>query len=378
MTIPLQIEVFDKTFKQVGTVGNPKFATAIPRFMAPGLFTFAIAASHRMVSDLVADGARVRVLDAAGEHVMSGTVSRFAGVGPEAVAMLEFSVVDDFAILQQVLGWVVPTAGIDQQGTAGSNWTMTGAAETVLKTAVKQNAVDRLGLPITIPTTQGRGAPVSARLRFQPLYDRLFPVEDGAGIAESGIGVGLRQSGSGLVLDVWEPQTYLKPLNEKSGIVQDWSYSHQRATTTRVVVGGQGEAQLRVFRSRVDAAREAAQGWKRESWRDARDTNDPNVLYARADETLFENGPKTGLSITLAETANFAYGSAYKVGDRVTLDVGGLLITERLQECTLSWTADGGFVSRPRVGERSDDPDRTLAKRVVQLARTIRNRNTET
>src|SRR5690606_33184503 len=90
MTIPLQIEVFDKTFKQVGVVGNPKFATAIPRFMAPGLFTFAIAASHRMVSDLVADGARVRVLDAAGEHVMSGTVSRFAGVGPEAVAMLEF------------------------------------------------------------------------------------------------------------------------------------------------------------------------------------------------------------------------------------------------------------------------------------------------
>lgn len=379
MDLPFRIEVFDKTMTPRGTVGAPKFATVTLRFMAPGMFQFALPSTHHMIPTLLTDGARVVVSrEDTGAFLISGWVSGFRGEGPERASVFTFDVTDDFAILQNVIGWVVPTAGITDQGTAGTNWEMVGAAESVLKAAFTANAVTRLGLPYTVPGTLGRGSVVAARLRFQSLHDRLIQVEDGAGIVNSGIGVRFRQTAPTITVDTWEPTTHMRPITEESGIVREWSFSHDHAKVARVVVGGQGEAQLRLFRERVDAAVEASTGRRPEVFRDARDSDDPTVMYARADETLVENAAKSGLSITLAETKNFAYGKMFQIGDTMTLDVGGVQVTERLEECVLSWTADRGFESRPRIGEKSESTDARIISAVSRIARSLRNRNAGT
>ena len=378
---PYIIEVYDKNFAMRGPVGDPIFTTVIPRWMAPGKATFAVAATHPRIADLVEVGARVWFKTRDGQHLMSGWVVRYRVSGPERRAVFEFDVVDDFIITQRILGWVVPSAPITEQGTAGTNWELTGPAETVFLEALRVNAVNRLGLPIQIPTTQGRGLPTKARLRFQTLYDRLIPVEDGAGIINSGIGIGIRQryDAPGLTVDIWEPRTIVQPINERSGVVQAWSVNREHASATRAVGGGQGEGQLRLFRERVDPALEAAFGWKMELFRDTRDTDDPTIMYARLDETLAEASGSSGLSVDFSETANFIVepGKIW-VGDQVTMTLAGVTITERLQEATLSSTAGEGVVTRPRIGERSDDPDRALGNLINRIARSIRSRNTET
>lgn len=379
--LPFRIEVYDKNFAMRGLVGNPIFATVIPKWMSPGMATIAIPATHPRIADLLQPGARMwfKTGDTR-EHLLSGWVARYRVSGPERQAVFEFDVVDDFIITQRVLGWVVPSAPITGQGSAGTNWELTGPAETVFLNALKVNAVDRLGLPIQIPTTAGRGLATKARLRFQTLYDRLIPVEDGAGIINSGIGIGIRQrdDAPGLTVDIWEPRTIAQPINERSGVVQSWSVSQEGPTATRGVAGGQGEGQLRLFRERVDSALEAAFGWKMEVFRDARDTNDPTTMYARLDETLAEASGTSGMSVEFSQTDNFVVrpGKIW-VGDQVTMSVAGVTVTERLQEATLSSTASEGFVTRPRIGDKSDDPDRKLGTLVNRIARSIRSRNTE-
>lgn len=380
---PIIVEVYDKTFKQLGTVGAFGFCTVIVKWMAPGLATIEIPAGHRRVPDLVQIGARMRFLNSEGKHLLSGFVARYRISGPsESRATIEFDVVDDFIILQRILGWVVPGGAITAQGTAGTNWELEGSAETVMKEALRLNGVERLGLPILIPPTLGRGATVKARLRFQTLFDRLIPVEDGAGIINSGIGLGVKQRTdgvAGLELETWVPKTVPQTINQDSGIIKSWAVDHENATATRGVAGGQGEGQLRLFRERVDAALEASLGWKFEVYRDARDSDDPTVMYERLDETLAESSGRNGMSVEFMQTKNFmvAPGKLW-VGDQLTLSVAGIQVTERLQEATLSWTAKEGFVTRPRIGDKSDDPDKILGTIINRIARSIRNRNSET
>ncbi len=375
-TQPFRCEVYDKAFAPVGPVGKPISVTIIPRHMMPGMTTIVLPGDHPRVADLIEPGARMWFRDRkTDQHLMSGWVTRFRVTGPARRSQVSFDIIDDAIIFQRILGWVRPDQPISSQGGAGTNWTMTDNAETVFKAALQQNGVDRLGLPIEIPADEGRGAVVKARLRFQSLYDRLIPVEDGAGIINSGICLGMQQNpeAPGLLLNTWEPRVITKILNESSGIVREWGMTHDNASMTRGVAGGEGEGELRLLREKVDSALEAAFGWKFEAFRDARDTNDPDTMYERIDESLAENAAKSGLTIELSETANFmASPDKLWVGDQVRMGLGDLLVEDRLEEVTLSSTATGGYVSRSRVGDRSDDPDRKLAKMIRAVTRKLR------
>lgn len=378
-----RVEVYDASFAFKGIVGDPISTTVIPKDWSPGISTVAMATDHRMVSHLVQPGARMWIKDPdlpGDGHLMSGWVSGYRITGTEKRSRVEFDIIDDLVIIQRILGWVVPGNPIEDQDTAGTNWIMEDDAETVFLAALQENGVDRLGLPIDIPASLGRGAVVKARLRFQSLYDRLVPVEDGAGIIKSGISVGVQQNPSapGLKVNVWEPTTHTKVLNERSGVVTDWGVNGRSATVTRGVVGGQGEGILRVLREASDAAREAAIGWKFEAFRDARDTDDPTTLYERLDETIAEGAATSGISVTLSETENFiARPGKIWVGDTVNMSLAGQTISKRLEEVTLSSTASGGKVTRPRIGDWSDDPDVKLARIVRNIARRIRVGNAE-
>lgn len=383
-TPPFLIGVYDKDFNQVGTIGNPMFCTIMPKDKAAGMATVRIPLDHARVPALMAPGARIWFREwGTKAHLMSGYVVR---VRIEQATRLggyaEFDIVDDFILLQRILGWVVPNQPITAQGTAGTNWVSTGPFETVLKAALTANGVTRLGLPIQVPATAGLGPTVTARLRFHTLFDHFFPTEDGLGGENLNIGVALRQrdDAPGLRLDVWETNNIPQTISMRSGILRSWSLNRQNASVTRAVVGGSGEGTLRLLRERIDAALETSLGIKYEAFRDARDTDDPDTMYERADETIAEGAMKDGLSIELSETDNFVVkpGKLW-IGDRLSIKVtDDLTVTERLREATLSYTASEGRITRSRIGEIATTGDQKLAKIVMNLARKLRNTNVTT
>lgn len=368
---PFVIEVFNKAFQREGWIGDPLAVTATPRHNAIGTASFTVASDHRRLPALAAPGARCRI-KYLGEHLLSGRVGVLGGKGPGLSGEVELTVEDDFRLMYSVLGWPVPTAALTAQTVAYN--TRTGPAETVAKAFVKANAIDRLGLPVLIAADQGRGANVTISLRMHPLADRILPV-----IEPAGIGLTVRQEGTKLVVDAYEPVDYPRLLSEASGTVSDWKWSSSAPMATRVVAGLQGEAQARTFYSKTDPARETEWGDKIEVFRDARDiADDPSLAGTRMQESLDEGAPTSGLSLTLSETRAFSYDptgtTGVRVGDRVRIEVGpDVVVEDLLREVTIGWTADEGLQVTPVVGERTDDPDRALARTVAALARGFRN-----
>lgn len=373
MENPFVLKVYNKDFQFQGYIGNPINLAVTPRFNETGTATVEIDLNHRLVDAILADGSRL-VIYKDDIFVMSGKIHQKNAEGPTVKGTLKFFVKSDFRVLHQVLGWPQPEAAIGSQTTADQ--TVTGTAEFILKSFVSRNAVTRLGLPITIATDLGRGAvvPDGVTMRFHPLYEKLFPA-----IELAGLGVTFEQSGSTIVCDVFVPPVYPFTLTEESGMLQWWSWSSSDATATRVVAGGGGNAEGRMFAEVVDTALEAAYNDAIEVFRngtggDSGDTEAVKLakLTADAQETLDENVPKSGFAVRLSETATFRYGeNNLVVGALVTISVGGVTRTDYLREVTMTYSRERGVEVTPVVGDIQDNPDRVIASFLARLKKSI-------
>lgn len=356
--IPYEILVYGGwQFK--GWVGRPIELKPTIRHNMMSTATFTIDSTHLRAADLMAPGARVMIYRH-GEFQMSGPV-RVVGGDFNVASLLTFTVEDDFRILHNWLAWPKPTAPLTGQNVEYRS--ITGPAETVVKTVMAE-AATRLSFPLTIAPDQGRGASGTYTFRFHPAYDRLFPAVD-----QAGIGVTVRQEGAGLLLDCYTPRTYPHTLSPESGTVVGGTYTLAAPTATRVVVGGQGEGVARTFKGFTEPARETEWTDIIEVFQDARDSSVGDVYAERATETLAEGAPLSGLSLELSETPHFRYGGdGLRIGDRVPASINGQLFTDTLREVQLSWAKDGDLAT-PIIGERTDDPDVKLAKRLRDLKR---------
>lgn len=359
--------MYDAALRRKGWIGAPVAVDARPRHNAVSSATVTVDADHPRVPDLVTPGARV-TLEYDGSQLISGRVGVIEGKGPRMQSTVTATIEDDFRLLSRLLGWPNPTGGIGNQGAATAYDTKSGPAETVVKWFVSRNA-SRSWPPVTVAADGARGANVSVSMRMHPLADRLLPVID-----QAGIGISVRQSGGGLVVDCYQPRTRPQLLTEQSGIVVDWSWSMKGPTATDVVIGGQGEGTAREFVTVADAARRTEWGESIEVFRDARDTDDSAVMATRGAETLAEGAPTAGLTLTLTESKGWRYGRSVQVGDLVTTQIApGAAITDVLREASIQWTRDQGLQVTPIVGERTDDPSSTLRAQINALARGIRD-----
>lgn len=366
MQNPFSLTLYDKTFRRGGWLGDALEVTAVPRHNLASSLDFTVASNNAKLGLLTTPGARV-TCDFAGDQIISGPVRMRSGKGPYSQGTISFSVEDDFRLLSRVLGWPVPTASLT--GQTSEYYTVTGAAETVVKDLITKNAVTRLGLPVTVAPDQARGSSVTVSARFHPLYDRLFPA-----VETAGIGVTVKQSGAGLLVDCYTPRTYPRELTEASGVVTEWSWSNAAPEATRGVIGGQGDGTARAFQSFIDPSRESDWGDVIEVFKDSRDTADASVYAQRATETLAETQEKSGLKIKFSQTKNFQYGPAgVQRGDKITLRVGpALAVTDTLREAEISWTRDKGLEVSPKVGDVTDSTDLIFARALRKNAADIR------
>lgn len=374
MDQPFKLTVCNKAFVRQGWIGDALAFTAIPRHNAIGQMSLTVQSGHSKLGMLLAKGSRL-VCDYNGAQLMSGRLSGWTLDGGMTDGAITLSYTDDMSLWWETLGWPNPSQIISAQNTGGvKEDKVTGPAETVAKTFVSRNGVIRLGMPITVAATHGYGSAITVAFRMVPLADNLMTVVD-----QAGVGLSVQQSGAGLIVDAYQPRTYPHTITERSGIVIPGTASYTEATATRTVVAGPGVGTSREWLERSNSTLEAALNRKIEVLTDASDTDVTTERQARGDAALLAVGPKSGFSLGLSETGSFRYGQNLRVGDVVTIDLGGgATVTDVLREATLSWTRDAGMVVTPTVGERTDDPAITIAKILADTAKKVRGLITNT
>ncbi|HEX9225084.1 MAG TPA: hypothetical protein VF885_00330 [Arthrobacter sp.] len=363
--LPFDIRVYDKNFNFKAFVGDPITLTVTPRFNDTGTGAMAVETSHHAVPHLLADGARI-VIKLRGTFLMSGKITRREAEGPNVDGIVTVYFKDDFRLLHQVLGWPVPNAALTAQTSEYAVYS--GNAESVVKAAVTANMTTRLGLPVTCAVNANRGLVVpTVRMRFHPLYEKLLPA-----VEQAGLGITFQQIGAGIVCDVYDPPVYARTLTEQNGIITGWSWSDEDPTATRVVAGGTGDAAARVFRDVKNLTLEAAHRDVFEVFRDARDADSAALLTERAQETLTEGTPRAGFSVTLSESPHFQYGQdGLVVGAQVTVAIGVATRTDILREVTLTYSRDEGLVAVPTIGDVTSSPDRSIANFLARMKKGV-------
>jgi hypothetical protein len=272
---PFKITVYDKNLVRKAIISTPLSLRCIPRHNLKGTASFSMALDHPALGDLMEAGSRV-VIHYRGKQALSGPVTERSINGPSISGSATFIAEDDFRILHGVLGWPVPGSAITNQS-AAEHFVLTGPAETVLKTVVRKNALERLGQNVTIAPDLGRGNIITLEIRMEPLFDKLFPAVEAAGL-----GVTVKQGASSLVVDCYEPSTYGPLLSEEAGMVQDWSWTNSAPKVTDLVIGGRAEGVEREFRRFNDSAASSTWGFVTEAFVDARDVgNALNDWYSR-------------------------------------------------------------------------------------------------
>jgi len=373
MDLPFKLSLFDKAMgKPKGWLGDPIRCEFTPRHNAVGSMSVTFAAGHPKAALLLTPGSRLSV-DYHGSFLQSGMMRSWQQDGGQTDGTVTVQYSDDMVLWWEILGWPNPTQLINAQNTGGvKEDKVTGAAETVAKTFMTRNGVTRLGLPLTVATTHGYGSTITVPFRMVPLADNLMTVVD-----QAGVGLSVQQSGTGYIIDAYQPRVYPHVLTERSGIVIPNSVGYTEATMTRTVVAGPGVGSSREWLLRVDSARETALNRKIEVLTDASSSEVTTEREKAGDAALVAAGPTAGFSMGLSETAYFRYGDKLRVGDIVPIDIGGgNVVTDILREATLTWDRENGLTVRPAVGERTNDPIRSLVGMVARTARRVRGLTT--
>ena len=430
---PFVVQIFTKRLLWLGVLGNRVRLGFTVRFNAQGFGEIEVAAGNEMLPGMLAKGSRVRVTYL-GAHLMSGVLRNPAG--DIAVAgTVTFTIEDDFRLMGNTLGWIMPTATVRSQGqlsaaslsdhaqawtdAAGEPGLALGSgyyrfdesittAEAAVKDLIAKNMIDRLGRPVQVEPNEGRGGDARAAGMLPSV--RMARLDEAVAdlLAWSGLGLRFRHDGVSQLItaEVWEPTTRPLTLTPESGTVIDGTWSLTDPAATRIVVGGPGEDVSRAFWSFTgDGELEEEYGDIIEVFRDATGATLtwPEVLAdqyrvakyygfrvsdalriefeaylnAAGRKGLAEGAPVTGLDLVLSETEQLAYGpGGYDVGDIFTLVANGITFTDRVTEVELTEDATNGVTVTPRLGNRADDPDEALAVDVGRLAASQRRLST--
>lgn len=362
-----RLDLYDKNRNWIAPVGAYESIEGTKRFDHISDFDFTVKATHPRLPEMLTPGTRVRCR-LRGEDFISGPIRSHRGEGPGVSGKWTFGVEDNFRVLRHFLIYQVP--GGDMAAQAGAyNYTKTGTAEAVLKDLVTQNMVPRSYEPIIVATNLNRGNTVTAQARMAKIYNEMFPL-----LEANGLGVKVDMTPAGLVVDVYEPGTFMTTLSESSRIIRKWKYMLDAPEVTHVVVGGQGEGTARTFISQTDPSREALWGDRIEEFRDARDAQLLDTYYERAEETLFEGQGGAGIEVVLAETKNFRFGgeSGLKVGQLVTAKVAGgaVQVTDILREVDFSFDSQEGLRFSGKIGQITE-PNALMARTIAALGGSL-------
>ena len=348
----LTVEVRDSSLTKVGRLIGTDLVDSefVMRFNEVGSWKVKLHGSSPMAAFLSQPGYGIVVTTSNGVAMSGPMVSaKLVQSQEDPDGTWEIEGVDDSVILAERLAYPKPSeADVSAQDVDFDE--RDGVAETVLKEFVDENLVSgpavRQVANLTVATDQARGSTVYGRARFDQMQEMFF------GLAQTGgLGYEIKQVGTGLVFDVYEPvnRSAFVRLDIENGRLEQVEYQSQAPLVTRAIVAGAGELEDRLFLEGTLAQSTTAETtWGRRIERliDARSAKTTNELTQKADEALIDDG-KTRVSLTITPTddTTMLYGRDWDLGDTISATVGSTLVDAVVYTVGISVKTDGVYIA---------------------------------
>lgn len=306
--------------------------------------------------------------------IMTGPVTRVKRDRSDRSNMLTVSGVDDNVWLQRRLAHPQPASTAPPYSTSADD-ARTGVGSTVIWQYVNVNlgpgAIAPRQLPtLTMATDPAVGTTVSGRAR----YDVLLELIQDLAVAAGDLAFRITQVDDGLEFEVYEPEDKSGSVvfSEGFGNLSSFTYEQQAPEYTYVYGGGDGEGTARTIVEGQDPT--AIASWGRiEKLIDARQQDDGPSVSQQIDTALSENSEKLTLDITPVDTTNLKYGVHYELGDRVSVVVDGVLISDLVRQVEIKLTPNGPQQLIPVLGTPGRSDLIALFSAVRDLASRTRN-----
>lgn len=344
----------------------PSACTAVLRDADVGTWQVTVPDDDR--SAQIGPGWRVIIHD--GETTVSGPIT---SISPDlAERTVTLVGVDDLVHLMDRQNYPDPTQSPDAQTSA--YWVRSGPASRVIDELVRNNvgsgALAARRVPgFTLAVAQGGdlGATVSANLRLKNVLEEARALARLGGVTFSAV-----QEGSQILFRFRVPADRSRSVRftGQNGGVTEGSYVLAAPTATTVLVAGQGEGAARTI---IERSRASSWGRSIEVFKDQRDTDDAAELEQSATEQLDDGAAGASASFTVAETPGLRYGTDYRLGDTVTVELGAATISEPVRQVELTWDGHGRTASLV-LGDHDEADNKTPAwvKRIKNLDARVR------
>lgn len=285
--------------------------------------------------------------------------------------------VSELVALADRLTYPVPSKAASAQSDA-AHWRATGPAETVIRDMVHLNAgpgalPSRRAKFFTVTASSGRGGTVSTAQRWGVLLDEARKLARLGGVTFDAI---WEQASAQAVLRFRVPRDLSRRVRFGGplGGLEDATVSLKAPTATAVVVAGQGQGTERTV---YEYTAPVQWGRRIEVFKDQRQTNDVAELDKAGAEALADSAATGTASFKVAETKGLVYGTDYMLGDTVTVEVGGMRVTEPVRAVELAWDGHGRTASIV-LGDhdQADDKDPAWLARVRRIEAQMRGLET--
>ena len=387
----LLITIYDGDYTRQGRVGDYISAEFTWAYLAAGTGTLVVQSDHWFVAQALTCYQSVVpvVVDAQG-YRWSGRVASVAQKGGDTAAV---TLVDEWPWLQSLLAWPVPGNVITQQTVAF--YELEGPLATTTAQIINDNAI-RLGVPVIAIIDSPDTSPTRLlKARMQPVADYVASA--------------LRADGWKLTATIWLPgddqptgvvphtgdltaavntltvptvvmkieECEAKPWlrwTESIGGISDDRVTADAPTAYRLVLGGDGQDEARIFAEYVNTARQTSLGTYGFPEAFSSQSGDATELAAAGPGADVDYAGKSSISVTVQDATPWHYGLHYLVGDVPTLILPGLTLTDQpITSVTVSDKADSGFSFRPTIGESKEmDAVSMVASALAQVVREIR------
>lgn len=306
----IRVLVRDRGLNRVAEVGELLDFSASPRWRSVGGWSLTVADS--VAADALREAGSGIIVEVDGVTVVSGP-TRELKFGPDGT--VDAAGFDDLVWLRDRLALTGSTSPLP------TTKDYTDVPETVIYDLVDENAGPSAAVArrvVTLGTDGGRGVSGTWKATNQPLFDLVRDIAVG-----QGWGLQVRWVSGALVFSVLVPRDVSASvrLYDTSGAIEDWERLLARPESSYVFSAGKESADARPF---AEGGSGDVSTWGRiERWVDARSTDVADELSESRDEALADGGSVDSVTAQAAEVGSFTFGTDYRLGDTVALEVGG-------------------------------------------------------
>ncbi len=345
----LTVEVRNRSFERVGQLVAADLTglLIVMRYNNVGSWSITLPSTHRLVDELREAGSGL-IVSVDNDVIFSGftTSSTLEQSVENPLGDWLIEGVDDSVILAERLAYPLPSQS-DVTLQTVSHDVRVGNAETVLKGYVSANISSAAGTVRAIPnliveTNLNRGSVVTGSARFDNMQELFY------GLAQTGeIGYRVEQNGQDLEFQVFTPvdRSAEIRMDLDNGQLTKAEYAYGQPKNTRVIVGGAGEAEERLFYEGFSSdSVEAEILWSRriEVFVDSRSSDEQSELVQAADEKLVDDGKTiVNLSVVPSDDQTMRFAKDWYLGDKVAVVAGLVETTAVVTEVGLSVQPDG-------------------------------------